>query len=68
MALSSSSNKVELVTKAQPVVDDDLELAEWLVTRDGRERARPHVAAAREIFERLKARPSLERLMKLEAS
>jgi tetratricopeptide (TPR) repeat protein len=45
-----------------------LELAECLVARNERERARQHLAAARTIFERLKARPSLERLLKAEAS
>ncbi len=45
-----------------------LELAEWLVARDERDRARPQLAAARVIFERLRARPSLERLMQVEAS
>jgi len=45
-----------------------LELAEWFVARNERDRARPQLMEARAVFERLKARPSLERLMKIEAS
>ena len=46
-----------------------LELAEWLHAHDGaRGRAPENLARARTIFERLKAKPWLERAMKLEAS
>jgi len=38
------------------------------VARNERDRARHQLMEARAVFERLKARPSLERLMKIEAS
>ena len=39
----------------------ELELAEWLVSKDRNGEAEPHIAAARETFERLGARPWLDR-------
>jgi hypothetical protein len=38
------------------------------VARNERDRARPQLVEARAVFERLKARPSLERVLKIEAS
>jgi hypothetical protein len=45
-----------------------VELAEWLMPRDARDRAMHEARQARAIFERLKARPWLDRVRKLEAS
>jgi tetratricopeptide (TPR) repeat protein len=45
-----------------------LDLGEWLIQHDARDRAVANLGAARAIFERLKARPSLERLTRVEAS
>jgi hypothetical protein len=43
----------------------ELESSEWLVAQGRGEEAEPLVAEAREIFERLEAKPWLERLMQL---
>jgi hypothetical protein len=43
-----------------------LELGEWLAEQGRYEEAAPALAEAREIFERLKARPWLERLAQVE--
>ncbi len=40
----------------------ELELSEWLVAQGQREQSEPLLAEAREIFERLEAKPWLERL------
>jgi hypothetical protein len=42
-----------------------LEHGEWLVEQDRSEEAKPFLAEAREVFERLRARPWLERLEKV---
>ncbi len=43
-----------------------LELGEWLAAQGRGEDARPLLAEASEVFERLRARPSLERVERVE--
>ena len=44
-----------------------LEQAEWLVAKDRLDEATPVLAEAREVFERLRAQPRLDRVERLEA-
>jgi len=44
-----------------------LELSEWLVAQGQREQSEPLLAEAREIFERLEAKPWLERVAAAQA-